>query len=219
MKTARNAATPAMRIACQEAHAFRRNAAKFAELKADSDRWNDLAARAAREEIVEAWHAQELSLSKETPKTAREIAELATTTAQAIFDALNHTSPPELINAAEAAMAHATIARLEAAAAAVSTTKIGRARHVAYAFACAREVTNQAGIASAIAAPLVAPTSPAVAIALELMANTEDLYQDRVDHPTFAARSRALWDGAEAEGLSDRVRDCLRMNRTTSWEG
>lgn len=158
-------------------------------------------------------------LTPMTPETAREIAELATTTAQAIFDALNHTSPPELINAAEAAMAHATIARLEAAAAAVSTTKIGRARHVAYAFACAREVTNQAGIASAIAAPLLAPSSPAVAIAMALMANTEDLYQDRVDHPTFAARSRALWDGAEAEGLSDRVRDCLRMNRTTSWEG
>jgi hypothetical protein len=101
-------------------------------------------------------------MSTETPETAREIAELATTTAQAIFDALSHTSPPELINAAEAAMAHATIARLEAAAAAVSTTKIGRARHVANAFACAREVTNQAGIASAIAAPLVAPSSPAV---------------------------------------------------------
>jgi len=154
-----------------------------------------------------------------TPETAREIAELATTTAQAIFDALNHTSPPELINAAEAAMAHATIARLEAAAAAVSTTKIGRARHVAFAFACAREVTNQAGIASAIAAPLVAPSSPAVAIALGLMAIGQDLHQDRIDGPTFSARHRALWDGAEAAGLSDRVRDCLRMNRTTSWEG
>jgi hypothetical protein len=40
-----------------------------------------------------------------TPETAREIAELATTTAQAIFDALSPTSPRELINAAEAAMA------------------------------------------------------------------------------------------------------------------
>jgi hypothetical protein len=158
-------------------------------------------------------------LTPMTPETAREIAELATTTAQAIFDALNHTSPPELINAAEAAMANATLARLEAAAAAVSTTKIGRARHVAFAFACAREVTNQAGIASAIAAPLVAPSSPAVAIALGLMAIGQDLHQDRIDGPTFSARHRALWDEAEAAGLSDRVRDCLRMNRTTSWEG
>jgi hypothetical protein len=154
-----------------------------------------------------------------TPETAREIAELATTTAQAIFDALNHTSPPELINAAEAAMANAEMARLEASCAEMSTTKLSRARHVANAFACAREVTNQAGIASAIAAPLVAPSSPAVAIALAIMANVEDLHQDRVDHPTFSARNRALWDGAEAAGLSDRVRDCLRMNRTTSWEG
>lgn len=61
--------------------------------------------------------------------------------------------------------------------------------------------------------------TPAVAIALALMANTQDLYQDQVDHPTFSARNRALWDGAEAAGLSDKVRDCLRMNRTTSWEG
>ena len=158
-------------------------------------------------------------LTPMTPETAREIAELATTTAQAIFDALSHTSPPELINAAEAAMANATLARLEASCAEMSTTKLSRARHVANAFACAREVTNQAGIASAIAAPLVAPASPAVAIALELMANTEDLYQDRVDHPTFSARNRALWDGAEAAGLSTKVRDCLRANRTTSWEG
>jgi hypothetical protein len=154
-----------------------------------------------------------------TPETAREIAELATTTAQAIFDALSHTSPPELSNAAEAAMANATLARLEASCAEMSTTKLSRARHVANAFACAREVTNQAGIASAIAAPLVAPSSPAVAIALELMAIGQDLYQDRIDGPTFEARHRALWDGAEAAGLSDRVRDCLRMNRTTSWEG
>ena len=116
-------------------------------------------------------------------------------------------------------MANAEMARLEASCAEMSTTKLSRARHVAFAFACAHEVTNQAGIASAIAAPLLAPSSPAVAIALELMANTEDLYQDRVDHPTFAARNRALWDGAEAAGLTDRVRDCLRMNRTTSWEG
>ena len=158
-------------------------------------------------------------LTPMTPETAREIAELATTTAQAIFDALSHTSPPELINAAEAAMAHATIARLEAAAAKVSTNKIARARHVAFAFACAREVTNQAGIASAIAAPLVAPASPAVAIALELMANTQDLHQDRIDRATWATRNRALWDGAEAKGLSFKVRDCLRANRTTSWEG
>ena len=158
-------------------------------------------------------------LTPRTPETAREIAELATTTAKAIFDALNHPSPPELITAAEAAMANATIARLEASCAEMSTTKLSRARHVANAFACAHEVTNQAGIASAIAAPLLAPSSPAVAIALELMANTEDLYQDRVDHPTFSARNRALWDGAEAAGLSDRVRDCLRANRTTSWEG
>jgi len=158
-------------------------------------------------------------LTPMTPETAREIAELATTTAQAIFDALSPTSPPELINAAEAAMANATLARLEASCAEMSTTKLSRARHVANAFACAREVTNQAGIASAIAAPLLAPSSPAVAIALEVMANVEDLYQDRVDHPTFSARNRALWDGAEAAGLSTKVRDCLRMNRTTSWEG
>jgi len=158
-------------------------------------------------------------LTPMTPETAREIAELATTTAKAISDALSPTSPPELINAAEAAMANAEIARLEAACAEMSTNKLIRARHVANAFACAREVTNQAGIASAIAAPLLAPSSPAVAIALAIMANVEDLHQGRVDHPTFSARHRALWYEADAAGLYGKVRDCLRMNRTTSWEG
>ena len=158
-------------------------------------------------------------LTPMTPETARAIAELATTTAKAIFDALSPTSPPELINAAEAAMANAMIARLEASCAEMSTTKLARARHVAYAFACAREVTNQAGIASAIAAPLLAPTSPAVAIAMEMMANKEDLYQIKINHPTYEARRRALWDKAEAAGLSTKVRECLRANLTTSWEG
>ena len=158
-------------------------------------------------------------LTPMTPETAREIAELATTTAQAIFDALSHTSPPELINAAEAAMANATIARLEASCAEMSTTKLSRARHVANAFACAREVTNQAGIASALAAPLLAPSSPAVAIALEMMANKEDLYQIKINHPTYEARRRDLWEKADAAGLSIKVRECLRANLTTSWEG
>jgi hypothetical protein len=61
--------------------------------------------------------------------------------------------------------------------------------------------------------------SDVVAIALEMMANMEDLSQIKINHPTFEARRRALWEKAEAAGLSTKVRDCLRMNRTTSWEG
>ena len=51
------------------------------------------------------------------------------------------------------------------------------------------------------------------------MANVASYYANQVDHATFAARNRALWDEAEALAISEKVRDCLRMNRTTSWEG
>lgn len=53
----------------------------------------------------------------------------------------------------------------------------------------------------------------------EIMANVSAYYGNLVDHATFSLCNRALWDEAEALGISDKVRDCLRMNRTTSWEG
>ena len=62
-------------------------------------------------------------------------------------------------------------------------------------------------------------TKTAPALVAEIMANVAAYYANQVDHATFAARNRALWDEADALAISEKVRDCLRMNRTTSWEG
>lgn len=62
-------------------------------------------------------------------------------------------------------------------------------------------------------------TKTAPQLVAEIMANVAAYYGNLVDHATFSLRNRALWDEAAALGISDKVRDCLRMNRTTSWEG
>lgn len=62
-------------------------------------------------------------------------------------------------------------------------------------------------------------TKTAPALVAEIMANVAAYYANQVDDATFAARNRALWDEADRLAISEKVRDCLRMNRTTSWEG
>ena len=64
---------------------------------------------------------------------------------------------------------------------------------------------------------MAAKTAPA--LVAEIMANVAAYYANQVDRATFSLRNRALWEEAEALAISEKVRDCLRMNRTTSWEG
>lgn len=62
-------------------------------------------------------------------------------------------------------------------------------------------------------------TKTAPHLVAEIMANVAAYYGNQVDHAAFSLRNRALWDEADALAISEKVRDCLRMNRTTSWEG
>ena len=64
---------------------------------------------------------------------------------------------------------------------------------------------------------MAAKTAPH--LVAELMANVAAYYANQVDHATFSLRNRALWDEADRLAISEKVRECLRLNRTTSWEG